>query len=72
LGPSKGSLIRRWRMKSLRLRSQLGAEVAAESSAARYLVMFIVHSLFGGFGHLLRLAVVGYLSPRLSSGSSLE
>jgi hypothetical protein len=43
-GPIKGSLIRRWRMKSLRLRSQLGAEVAAESSAARYLVIFLVYS----------------------------
>jgi hypothetical protein len=31
-------------MKSLRLQSQLGAEVAAESSAARYLVIFLVYS----------------------------
>jgi hypothetical protein len=34
----------RWRMKSLRLQSQIGAEVAAEFSAVRYLVAFVIYS----------------------------
>ncbi len=34
----------RWGMKSLRLQSQLGAEVAAEFSVARYLVIVYSYS----------------------------
>jgi len=37
-------LMLRWRMKSLKLQSQPGAEVAAESSAVRYLVIILVYS----------------------------
>jgi hypothetical protein len=33
----------RWRMRFSRLQSQLGAEVAAEFSAARYLVTLVIY-----------------------------